>query len=260
MPWEFRGEGALENYCLEGNIPPLQKAFYTPSVALGSPTVMRPLCCYKRQWFHLLASLNQCAQKCSKNKKNMEKDKNQCVRPGFPETSVRLLEKLYTLTSCCRLKQWERGPGQSPYEMKWVTNPLASSPYPNASPHLSLVISRWHLMICVCRWESPGLEAKPGISGPGFPWPGQSWPSSLLSNLLAHRGSLGNFLSFSINQQILSGQLQSVQSCTLGKLHRLKKEVHWAAKETINKMEKATYRMWEICKSRIWQGVKIQNL
>ena len=99
------------------------------------------LCCYKRQCLHSLARLNRCACNGSKNQKRMEREKNQCVRPRFPKTSVRLLEKLCTFTSCCWAKWWEGRPGSSSYRIKSVINSFVPSPGPKANPHPS--DSRW---------------------------------------------------------------------------------------------------------------------
>ena len=139
--------------------------------------------------------------------------------------------------------------------MKWVANTFVPSPDPKANPHPSLVISRWQFDDCIWRWESPGLEVKTVLSGSGFQdqWPGQSCPSSLPSNLLAHGSSPGKrtgaveafSASASINKHSRGNcKAPSPVPGPLGKLCRFKKEVHWTAKETINKMKRQPME-WE---------------
>ena len=148
------------------------------------------LCCYKRQCLHSLARLNRCACNGSKNQKRMEREKNQCVRPRFPKTSVRLLEKLCTFTSCCWAKWWEGRPGSSSYRIKSVINSFVPSPGPKAlsppdtSPQLQVFPSPQLL----CSFRLPCVSPRPwchlltGLPAPVWP----SSPSPLCSAQICH--------------------------------------------------------------------------
>ena len=122
----------------------------------------------------------------------MEREKNQCIGPGFPKTSVRLLEKLCTFISRCWAKWWERRPGSSPYKTKRVINALVPSLDPKANPHPS--DSRWsfdesHLQMRKSRTGGQDRDSRSGfpVARPAPVHPPSSETSSLMEVLLARQ-------------------------------------------------------------------------